>query len=150
MLHYTVHYTVMHFKGMVHIIHNAPLYTVFLCVQSTGRNIFFKLIFLVMKTPLFPLKYKVQGPAEAPGGSRQGARRVQQWCPAGPGMVPGESRYGARRVQAGCPAIPASLWSSLRKGIHPGAQALALALALALAWALARAQALAQALAQGY
>ena len=59
--------------------------------------IFFTLNCLAMKTPLFPLKYKVQGPAKAPGGSRQGARRVQVWCPASPGMVPGGSGQGARR-----------------------------------------------------
>ena len=76
---------------MVYLIHNAPLYTVFLCVQSTGRNHFSPLNLFVMKTPLFPLKYKVQGPAEVPRGSWQGARGCE-WF-----VLPGNNDYGDQK-----------------------------------------------------
>ena len=65
------------------------------------------------KNQFYSLKYKVQGPAKVPGGSSQGARRVQPRCPAGPAEVPGRSSRGARRVQLRCPADPAEVlgWS---------------------------------------
>ena len=58
------------------------------------------------KNQFYPIQYKVRSPAEVPGGSSRGARRVQLRCPAGPAEVPGGSRQGARRVQPRCPAGP--------------------------------------------